>query len=202
MCGLIRIENLTGPLSFLNGSYARVLSFKYAEMRVKVQSLLDPMVLRKNLGVTKYFIDADNAIFLTDGANVVGNDAAEPLVWNYLNVREQVSLVNAFFRNPDNNFCEGFESYIRGPNNNEFLDAFIQYTIDLRVTHKRFGPITIMGNLRWSSEKIDGSQTFKINNNYAGSMSRIMRAMFSNLADSDFFEVRVMEGEDKLEVMS
>lgn len=169
------IKNQVGSMAgVLNGSLVRVFETDADRGTARV---VGSDALAESYGTNKFHIKQENLELITTGTRLLGPMKIKLADWAMLNTDERIALVRNTLKNSKAEYYEDFEGYIIKEQSLNLLTAFIEKTIERKATHNHYGSKAIFEDLRWHTELKDGCALFKVNNNYTGSLSRLVEEM-------------------------
>lgn len=175
------VKIISGKWRSLIGEYGRVTEVKGDSVYLRVE------------GAKKLFGTHDLKTAAKHLRVVVSGGATNGLltlcVWEYLYTTEKARIIKdklAYHR--DQAWYQDFEKYILRDESLVLLDEFIAITKSRMTTHNHYGSKAIFEHLRYHSEAKDSDAMFKINNNYTGSVARLVNVLFPET--NGFFEKR------------
>lgn len=180
---LVRVTGADVGMKKLVGKIGRVVRIEREKIFVLIDSVMQAF------GTAMFFLRAENleVIIGADGKLQGWLKLAD---WQDLSGPEKANILTNLVRNHrEYDWYENFEHYIVQPDTISLLDVFIQLTIAHKRTHNHYGAKAIFEELRWHSMRKDSCAIFKVNNNYAADIARVVILLFP-AETQDFFSIR------------
>ena len=181
MSQLVVIKNQTGSLKGLNGAYGRVYKYENGFAYVQVNPIA------QTTGTNKFRLSGSGYRVIANGKQVI-SPCIELAAWAHLNPSEKLSKIVSAIKPVRDQLHSDFEGMILSESGIDFLDGFVERTQYYMTQYNHYGSKAIFEELRYHTFKKIGGKTFKVNNNYTSSMTRLMEMMF--LETLGFFEKR------------
>lgn len=180
---LVRVTGADIGMKKLIGKIGRIARIESEKIYVVIDSVMQAF------GTAMFFLRAENleVIISSDGKLRGWLKLAD---WETLSGPEKAAILSTLVRaNRQHDWYMDFEHYIVQPDTISLLDVFIKLTIEHKKTHTHYGAKAIFEELRWHSMRKDSCAMFKVNNNYAADIARVVILLFPG-ETQDFFSTR------------